>query len=73
MKIPTDVHDRDIQHSTTGVNAESEEDRELNAFLSIVGTDVPVAQDLDFDDLGLYDDYGPDCDCEGCRMFCDQS
>lgn len=49
MKIHTDVHNRDNQNSTTGVNTESKEDRELNAFLSVVGTDVPVAQDLDCD------------------------
>jgi hypothetical protein len=59
MKIPTDVHNHDSQNSATGVNTESEEDRELNAFLSIVGTDVPVSQDLDFDDLDL------DCYCDG--------
>ena len=57
MKIPTDVHNHDNQNSATGVNTESKEDRELNAFLGVVGTDVPVAQDLG-------------CDC-GCEFFFD--
>jgi hypothetical protein len=57
MKIPTDVHNHDNQNSATGVNTESKEDRELNAFLSVAGTDVPVAQDLG-------------CDC-GCEFFFD--
>jgi hypothetical protein len=57
MRTPTDVHNHDNQNSATGVNTESKEDRELNAFLSVAGTDVPVAQDLG-------------CDC-GCEFFFD--
>jgi len=57
MKTPTDDHNHDNKNSATGVNTESEEDRELDAFLIVAGTDVPVAQDLG-------------CDC-GCEFFFD--
>ena len=56
MKLPTEAHDRDNLRSTIKVNTESKEDRELNAFLSVVGTEVPPA--IDFD-----------CDCDSCCDF----
>ena len=41
---PTDVYNRDIQNSTIKIDGESKDDRELNAFLSVAGTQVPVAR-----------------------------
>lgn len=60
MKIPTDVHNPENQHSTIAVNTQSKADRELDAFLGVVGTEVPVSRgfvcdcgcdtEFDFDD-----------------------
>jgi hypothetical protein len=54
MRNPTDVHNLDNQHPTIRVDTESKADRELDAFLGVVGTEVPIAQNFDCD-----------CGCDG--------
>ena len=54
MRKPTDVHNPENQHATIRVDTESEADRELDAFLGVVGTEVPVARG-----------FVCDCGCDG--------
>ena len=54
MRAPTDVYNRDSQNSTIKIDGESKDDRELNAFLSVIGTEVPVARG-----------FVCDCGCDG--------